>query len=64
VEIRRALILPYALGSLAWPVGLIGFGGWDDLAGATIIGVGSIVILLTMAAELLLRVRDRRRGED
>jgi hypothetical protein len=62
VELRRPLGVFCALGSLAWPVGVFGFGGFDDDAGTVIVGVGSFVVLVSIAVELLLRGRDRRQA--
>jgi hypothetical protein len=62
VQPRRPLDLFFALGSLGWPVGYFAFGGFDSDAGGTIIGVGSLVVVGSMAVELVLRGRDRRRG--
>ena len=60
MQLRRPLDLFFAVGSLGWPVGLFALGGFDDDAGTIVIGVGSLVVLATMASELLLRRRDAR----
>ena len=51
----------FTLGALAWPIGLFGFGGFDETLGAIIIGAGSALLLGTVALEFLLRLRDKRR---
>jgi hypothetical protein len=62
MQLRRPLDLLFALGSLGWPVGLFAFGGFNNDTGATIIGVGSLLVLASIAVELLLRGRARRRA--
>jgi hypothetical protein len=61
VELRRPLGLLFALGVLGWPVGVFGFGGFDDDTGTTIVVAGCFLALGSVAAELLLRWRDQRR---
>jgi hypothetical protein len=61
VKLREPLGMLAAFGGLCWPVGEFGFGGFGHTAGGDIIGVGSAVVLGSIAAELLLRLRDRRR---
>ena len=60
MQLRRPLDLSLALGELGWPVGMFAFGGFRSDTGAIIIGGGSVLVLATMAIELLLRARDRR----
>ena len=62
MEVRRSLALFYALGWFGWPIGLFVFGGFESAAGATVIGVGCLLVLATLALELLLRRRDARRA--
>jgi uncharacterized membrane protein len=58
-ELRRSLALPLVIGIACQPVGyLIIRGDAGGLVGA----FGFILILITVAAELLLRRRERREG--
>lgn len=40
-----------------WPVGLLAFGGFDEDAGAAIVAVGCLLVLVSLAAEFALRSR-------
>jgi hypothetical protein len=44
-----------------WPVGLFGFGGFDEDAGSAIVAVGSVIVLSSLGAEFALRARAARR---
>jgi len=61
MEMRRPLRALFALGSLGWPVGLFAFGGFDTDAGTAIIGAGCLLVLGSLAAEVTLRARHKRR---
>lgn len=62
MTLRRSLDLFCVLGTGAWPVGLIGFGGTENDTGASIIGVGGLVVLASLGIEATLRARDRWRA--
>jgi hypothetical protein len=64
VQLRRPLDLLFVLGFLGWPMGLFGFGGFDNDAGGTIIGVGCLLLLSSLAVELLLRGRPIGSAQD
>lgn len=59
MELRSPLNWLVTLGWLGWPIGVFAFGGSDDDTGVIFIGVGSLLILGSMAIELLLRKRDK-----
>lgn len=61
LRLRRPLDLVFALGSLAWPVGYLAFGA-GDRTGDWLIVAGAVMVLAAMAAEVLLRERDKRRA--
>lgn len=49
------------LGAILWPVGLFGFGGFDEDAGAAIVAAGCVLVLGSLAVECALRSRAGRR---
>src|SRR3954452_22149754 len=61
MQLRRSLALLFALGSPGCPVGMFAFGGFDTGTGAAVIGTGCLLVLVSLAAELVLRARDDRR---
>ena len=64
MELRRPLALVLAIGALAWPIGLFGFGGFDDSTGAAVTLVGSGLVLGAAAIELALRwIAGARQGD-
>ncbi|MDX6689185.1 MAG: hypothetical protein QOG15_642 [Solirubrobacteraceae bacterium] len=53
------------LGALAWPIGLLGFGGFGEGAGPEIVAAGSVLVVVSQAAGFWGRaggVRRRLRG--
>ncbi|MGH2918712.1 MAG: hypothetical protein ACRDLS_08980 [Solirubrobacteraceae bacterium] len=45
-----------------WPVGALGFGGFDERSGTAIIAAGSLLVVASLAAEFALRLRSRSRA--
>jgi len=48
------------LGAILWPIGHIGFGGFEADAGAAVIAAGCLVVVGSLGTEFALRSRRAR----
>ncbi len=61
MELLSPLRAVVTIGALGWPIGLFGFGGFDNDTGSAVIGIGCLLIVGAFVTELALRARDKRR---